>query len=266
MNKTILILIVMALLLGACTSPQPQVSESDIATKVALLKGTGNPPAVTDNNGVVVATVQTAAPQEATATATVTVTPTTQPSDPVTWLGTPTWRDTFSGTNNFYTMSDENITFSYASDAFSMTATNVNGWHSWSLGNRRIGNFYLEATFKVAGCSGSDQYGLVFRAPNTSEGYFYGISCEGKFVLIRWDSMDQLIAWKPAVPLRAGPNQTNRVGVMARGTELTLYINGEEIQKITNERYNEGLFGFYIASNNTYNFNVLVDEVAFWNQ
>jgi hypothetical protein len=265
MKRYILSVSLLVFVIAACT-PQPQVSQSDIATKVALLKGTTNPPAVTDNNGVVQATIQTAEPQQLTATATVTTTPTVQPSDPIAFLGAPTWRDTFSGTKNFYTTSDENITFSYGADAFSMTATNVNGWHSWSLGNRRIGNFYLEATFKVAGCSGSDQYGLVFRAPNTSEGYFYGISCEGKFVLIRWDSMDQLIAWKPAVPLRAGPNQTNRVGVMARGTELTLYINGEEIQKITNERYNEGLFGFYIASNNTYNFNVLVDEVAFWNQ
>ena len=265
MKRTILSLSVLLFVLAACT-PQPQVSQSEIATKVALLKGTTNPPAVTTNGGVVQATIQTTEPQQPTATTTVTSTPTVQPSDPVAWLGAPTWRDTFSGTKNFYTTSDENITFSYSADAFSMTATNVNGWHSWSLGNKRIANFYLEATFTIGNCSGNDRYGLVFRAPNTSEGYFYGVSCQGMFGLTRWDSMTQLIEWKPAVPLKAGPNQTNRVGVMARGTELTLYINGTEVAKINNERYTEGFFGFYIASHGTYGLNVLVQEVAYWSQ
>ncbi len=84
--------------------------------------------------------------------------------------------------------------------------------------------------------------------------------------MIRWDTMNQLIDWKPVVPLQSGPNQVNRVGVMARGSELTFYINGEEIQKINNERYVEGLFGFFIASYGTNNFNVQVEEVAYWNQ
>ena len=86
------------------------------------------------------------------------------------------------------------------------------------------------------------------------------------FSLTRWDSMSLLVEWKPALPLKSGPNQTNRVGVMAKGTELTLYINGEQVDKINNDRYVEGLFGFYIATFNTVPFYVLVDEVAYWNQ
>ncbi len=263
MNRHILSVLLLVCLLAACT-PQPQVSQSEIATKVALLKGTTNPPLATDDSAIVQATIQTAAPAQATATATATAT--VQPSDPIAWLGAPTWRDTFNGTKNFYTTSDENIIFSYAADAFSMTATNVNGWHSWSLGNKRIANFYLEATFTVGACSGDDRYGLVFRAPNTSEGYFYGISCQGMFGLTRWDTLSPVVEWKPAVPLKAGSNQTNRVGVMARGNELTLYINGTEVAKVNNDRYTEGFFGFYIASHGTYGFNVLVKEVAYWTQ
>jgi hypothetical protein len=230
---------------------------------VALLKLTSNPVQTTQADGILIATIQTAAPQPTT---TLTPTATKPATDPVTWLGAATWRDTFSGTNNFYTTSDEHIQFSYSGDAFSMNAVSGGGWHSWSLGNRRIGNFYLEALFKVGACSGNDKYGLVFRAPDTSQGYFYGISCEGKFSLTRWDSMSLLVEWKPALPLKSGPNQTNRVGVMAKGTELTLYINGEQVDKINNDRYVEGLFGFYIATFNTVPFNVLVDEVAYWNQ
>ncbi|MGA9396994.1 MAG: hypothetical protein WBV22_01935, partial [Anaerolineaceae bacterium] len=235
MKRTILLFSALIMMLTGCSDlTQPRVSDAEIATKVALLKLTTNPGQATQGNGIVLATVQTSTPQ---LTATATTTPITPPTDPVTWLGTPTWRDTFNGTNNFYTTSDENIQFSYSGDAFSMTALSAGGWHSWSLGNRRISNFYLEALFKVGACSGNDKYGLVFRAPDTSQGYFYGVSCDGKFGLIRWDSMSQLIDWKPAVSLHAGPNQSNRVGVMARGNELTLYINGEQVDKITNDRY-----------------------------
>jgi hypothetical protein len=264
MLKFYITLLGITILLTAC-SPQPQVSQEEIATRVALLRGTPPAGATDAGNGILIATVQTSEPQS-TAASTTTPTPTTQPSDPVAWLGAPTWHDTFTGSNNFYTTSDENIQFTYSADAFSMTATNINGWHSWSLGNRRIANFYLEATFRVGNCSGNDRYGMVFRAPDTSQGYFYGVRCDGNFGLIRWDNMNQLIDWRPAVPFHSGPNQTNRVGVMAKGTDLTLYINGEEIQKISNSRYNEGLFGFYIASYGTYAFNVLVEEVAYWNQ
>lgn len=254
------------ILLTACANPVgQQVSEAEVATKVAILRLTANPVIPTQGGGVIQATIQTAIP-ELTTTPTPTLTSTTQPSDPVSWLGSATWRDTFSGSNNFYTTDDENISFAYSGTTFNMTAYNTHGWHSWSLGNKKIANFYLEATFKVGNCSGDDQYGLVFRAPDTSQGYFYGIKCNGQFALIRWDTMDQLIAWNPAVPLLSGSNRTNRVGVMARGTELSFFVNGNEVQKINDGRYSEGLFGFFIASYGTNNFNVQVEEVSYWNQ
>ena len=220
---------------------------------------------MTTDGGIVQATIQTAEPQQLTATATVTATPTVQPSDPVAWLGAPTWRDTFSGTNNFYTTSDENITVLYARClqhdrhererlAFLEPGQPA---HRQLLPRGDLQGRRLQQQRPLwAGLSRTQhQRGLFLRYP-----------CSGKFDLTRWDTMNQLIEWKPAVPLKAGPNQTNRVGVMARGTELTLYINGDEVQKINNERYNEGLFGFFIASYGTYNFNVLVEEVAYWNQ
>ncbi len=179
MTRFILIAISLVLIVSACTGlSSQQVSESEIATKVALLKLTPGASQPTPGEGVVLATIQTANP-ELTATVTTTPTPTVQVSDPIAWLGAPTWRDTFSGSNNFYTTTDENVQFNYANDAFNMTAFNNQGWHSWSLGNRRIANFYLEATIKVGDCSSNDQYGLVFRAPDTSQGYFYVIRCGG---------------------------------------------------------------------------------------
>lgn len=261
--KTILFITLLSLLSACAGTGSQNVSQEEIATKVALLKLTAEPGQTGGENGVIIATVQTAA---VLPTVTLTITPTTPASDPASYLGAPTWRDTFDGSNNFYTTSDENVLFNYGTGTFNMTAYNVNGWHSWSLGGRRIGNFYLEATFKIGNCSSIDRYGLVFRAPDTSQGYFYGASCNGQFGLTRWDTKGQLVDWKTAAPLKAGPDQTNRLGVMARGNTLTLYINGEEVANLTDNRYNEGSFGFYIASHGTYALNVQVEEVAYWNQ
>ena len=59
-------------------------------------------------------------------------------------------------------------------------------------------------------------------------GYLFGISCDGKFALRKWsiDTMTVLENWKTNDAILIGSNQTNRLGIMAKGNELKLYING----------------------------------------
>lgn len=198
------------MLTGCSGLTGPKVSEADIATKVALLKLTTNPIQATQDNSIILATVQPGVTQP---TLTVTPTATKPATDPPTWLGAATWREPFNGTSMFYTTSDEYVQFSNTNDAFSMSAVSAGGWHSWSMGDRRIGNFYLEATFKVGSCSGNDKYGLLFRSPDyNNPGYLYGVSCDGRFSLTRWDSKSLLIDWKPATALNPDPTRPTESG------------------------------------------------------
>jgi hypothetical protein len=130
-----------------------------------------------------------------------------------------------------------------------------------------ISDFYLElqATSGNA-CQGKDRYGLIFRAPDPNQGYLFGISCDGSFRVRTWDGevFGEIADWQKSEHIFTGPNQTNRIGVMADGDELVFYINGHEVEDIQDNTYRRGVFGAYIAAAQTPGFRVSVNQVAYW--
>ncbi|NMB58594.1 MAG: hypothetical protein GYA12_05450 [Chloroflexi bacterium] len=183
-------------------------------------------------------------------------------------LGTPTWKETFDKVNqNFYQSDDDQKRFAYENGSLVMTAKNANGWMSWSMSYHKPKNFYLEATFRTETCSGADQYGIVFRAPDYNDGYFLGISCDGKYSLRIYSQKGMLIPWTLNPAIHAGPNMVNQIGILAHNDQYSFYANGILLQQIQEPTYLEaGLFGTYIASINTPNFTVRMDEIDLWNQ
>ncbi len=200
-------------------------------------------------------------------TPTITQTSTLSPDDPRFRLGTPSWKETFDKPNqNFYQDDNEHIRFVYENGDLVLTSKNPD-WTSWSLSYLKPRNYYLEATFKVGECSGADRYGLVFRAPDYEDGYFYGVTCDGRFALKVFSQKGELIPWTNHPAINAGGNQVNRVGVLVQNNRIALYFNGKLLQETTDDTFmDEGLFGAYIASSRTPNFTVRVEEIAFWNQ
>jgi hypothetical protein len=203
-----------------------------------------------------------------TAIPTSTLTPTLSPDDPRLKLGAPTWKEEFSKANkNFYESEDDQTRFLYESGSLSLTAKNPNGWMGWSLSYPKPKDFYLEATFKVGTCSGMDQYGLVYRAPDFNNGYFFGFSCDGQFSLRIYNQKGYLIPWTPNPAILPGSNQVNRIGILALGDRYAFYANGKLLQETKESTFiDPGIFGAFIASASTSNFTVLMDEISFWNK
>ncbi len=76
--------------------------------------------------------------------------------------------------------------------------TSVNGWR---FSSQKEANFYLQLTGKMSTCSGADNFGVFVRGSYqalANKGYLYGISCDGKFALRKWniDTMTVLENWK----------------------------------------------------------------------
>ncbi len=202
-------------------------------------------------------------------TATITFTPTLSPDDPRQNLGEPTWKETFNKTNqNFLTIeNDPNTRFAYENGSLTMTAKNTGGWTGWSMSYPKPKNFYLEGTFKTGQCSGDDRYGIVFRAPNFEDGYFFGINCDGKYSLRIYSQKGTLIPWTPNPAINPGSNQVNRIGILALNDRYAFYANGKLLQGTNETTFIEpGLFGVFIAAYNTPNFTVYMDEISFWNK
>jgi hypothetical protein len=244
-----------------------EVSQQLTASPVIFNTATNNPVGTNPTQAVSTTEVPKITETE-TAIPTATLTPTLSPDDPRLKLGSPSWKEDFSKANkNFYQYEDDQTRFLYETGNLSLIAKNPNGWMGWSLSYPKPKDFYLEATFKVGTCSGLDQYGLVYRAPDFNNGYFFGFSCDGQFSLRIYNQKGYLIPWTPNPAILSGSDQVNRLGILAQGDRYAFYANGKLLQETKETTFlDAGVFGAFIASANTTNFTVLMDEIAFWNK
>ena len=140
---------------------------------------------------------------------------------------------------------------------------------TWSVASPNIYNFYLEINGTFAGeCGGKDRYGLIFRAPDTSEGYLLSISCDGSYRLSTWENEEKkyssLKPWTTSDLIDAGPGGVNRLGIKADGNTLTAYINGRQVFEVEDSTFGTGRFGILVAATNTPGFTAFISEIAYW--
>lgn len=272
-------------ILCACSTldantPTQLPTEDAVATQVSVMLTQQPSPTIAAATATIEPTLTdiptaTQIPATATPAVTETSTATTEPTlpsgDPKVYLGQPEWFTSFEMGRNFGVVDNENTRIYQENGALVLTGVFANGWRGWSLTfSRQPQDFYLDATFNTQTCSGNDQFGLMFRAPNTGAGYFFGITCNGQYFLEANDFNDngfqsRLIELTPSQQILPGSNQINRLGVMAKAKQLTLYINGSRIQEITDTHFEEkGYFGAFISAYETANLTVHMDEIALW--
>jgi hypothetical protein len=188
-------------------------------------------------------------------------------TDPRISLGAPTRSDKMDSSDYWFLYEDEHVKIQIANGFMDLTAINPDGWHGWTLSSPSLTDFYLEETAKPGDCDGTDSYGILSRAPDGENGYFYGFSCDGRYIFKKWDGSKfaTLVNWTANSAILKGANQTNRLGIMAKGSDFTFYANGVKIGETSDTTYDKGVFGLWVASYKTPNFTVAVDEVDYWN-
>ena len=227
------------------------------------------------------APTKTSEPVEPSITPTITETPepsaTPPEGDPRTKLGDPKDTDKMDGPDHW--------TWPTGTDPAGYTSVEYkNGWmhltglkdtSGWRIAAvRDLTNFYLEAKVRTETCSGSDNYGIIFRVPvlrDADRGYLYGVTCDGKYYLKMWDGksgtkgkMTTLIWAKADEHINAGSNKTNRLGIMAVDGRLILYANGYKLAEAKDTTYKAGYFGLFVNPDNTEDLTIRVDEMSFW--
>ncbi len=289
----IAIILVVVLLLSGCNMPGYESTsgqdDNSMATEIAkILTGTPvqiliSPTAQGEQSqpetqeppvGNVTETPESMETEAATATPTATLTPTVTPTatlsdtDPALTLGTPDWVDNMDNGDNWPTGYNDYTSIEFNNGFMKLTAeTDLDGWRlSWPY----LENFYLEGKFQSPDCEGTDHYGLMFRVPdnaNANKGYLFGITCDGKYSLRRWDgtTMHYPINWTASDLILKGKDVQNTLGVMAKGENLAFYINGKLVKEITDNGYLEGSFGVFVGSDNADdNVTVWVDQIRYW--
>jgi len=191
-------------------------------------------------------------------------------------LGVPAFTDPMDNGNNWPTGVDPagftSVTF--ADGQMQLTGLKTtSGWRMSTYGSD-LSNFYIEARITPGECKGNDRYGIYFRVPNRTapdQGYWYGFTCDGRFALQRWDGkaepdgvVTNIIFWKKSDFIQAGPNKTNTMGVMAIGSRIYLYANGQLVGQADNNTWLQGAFGVFVGGRETPNFTIKVDEISVW--
>jgi hypothetical protein len=183
-------------------------------------------------------------------------------------LGDPTWRDTFASSAYWFMVDTDDTYFEVKDGNLIMESINAGTIDEWGLSNRpALEDFYLEITARTGDvCSGLDRYGVLIRAPDASQGYVYGFSCNGRYRIYKWDgeTYTGLREWTASPHILSGPNQTNRLGIWAAGDTFRLYANGKFLTEVSDDEYEEGRFGLFIGSTDTDHFKVYVEEAAYW--
>jgi hypothetical protein len=276
------VIVIFALSLNACNLPMSGTFSGSSATQTPIFVVSESEPTI-DIVGTLVASTMvafeyeqaqqtaqapTATSEQATVTATETETPTVTATatDVVSSLGTPTFKDDFNVAKSWYLDDDDNTDIDINNGALVLTSKQAVSWHGWSLQSTQIHNFYMESKIDIPTCNAADRYGMVFRSPDYSQGYFYGLNCNGQYGLSYFDGNKfvTIVNWTNDGNIHTGANASNTLGVKAIGDQITLSVNGHELQTVTNSNYSSGTFGAYVAAVNTPGFVMKMDSIAYW--
>lgn len=186
--------------------------------------------------------------------------------DPKLDLGNPTWRDTFNNSDSWPIYDDEHVNMTVQDSSLQMTLLKADKWNSWILTWPILRNFYLEVTAKPGDCADTDNYGVLARAPSDKEAYLFGFTCDGRYSFRRWtgERFATNVDWTASEYILSGKNQTNRLGLMANGSSISLYANGQLLTDLRDANYPRGGFGLYASAFKTTNFLVRFQEVQYW--
>jgi hypothetical protein len=277
MKKPLVFLLIAALQVisfGGCTTPVPK-SDPVVVFTPTLINFGGPAVSMVDPTQTLAPTSTLAPTRTPLPTFTPVPTPTRTPSpgDPLSRYGTPSWVDTMENDDHWPRGVDEFTNLNVVNGAMRLTGMSQSG--GWRLATTpRLTSFYVEMIASPEKCTGKDYYGIFYRAPiiqEADQGYMFGVSCDGYYVLKKWDGKVQpdgetttLINWTPHAAIIPGSSMTNRIGVLAQDSEMAFFANGQHLQSFYDASYPAGYIGVLIKPEKTTKFTVVIDNFAYW--
>lgn len=202
------------------------------------------------------------------------ITATFTANDPRTLLPVASWTDTMDAGSNWPIGPDMYTTVDFTNGFMALTGLQKD--NGWRLAINDVDNAYFETTAQFGPvCQGMDKWGMMLRSPDRStadRGYWFNITCDGKFAFQRWNAnppdgqtaVTNLLAWTSNANIRPGANSVNRIGVLAKENQFTLFINGIQVGQVEDDTFASGGFGILIGARETNRFMIYVDEMSYW--
>jgi len=164
------------------------------------------------------------------------------------------YQDDFAAdAGNWLLESDLDASASYADGQLhlSITTPNLVAWAE--LQDRTFDDFVLEIDATQVDGPDNNSYGVVFRIKNPSAYYRFDISGDGYYALTRrdedeggrwtWITED----WLESAAIHRGAS-TNKIKIVAQGSHLVFYVNGQQIAEADDSAYRSGAIGLNAGS------------------
>lgn len=189
--------------------------------------------------------------------------------NPYTHNGTLDLSDPLSDNSKGYQWSEDPLNCGFMGGAYHVKAPNSN-YFDYCLVNASAHNDYADFVFEVQmQIIKGDGGGITFRHNNTATANFdynFSIYQDGtyNFYIVNNNGTKTLTnSSNPAI--KQGLNQVNLIAVVAKGSTITMYVNHQQIARVTDSTFSNGQLGVQAApiSHPT---EVVFNNAKVWNQ
>ena len=142
----------------------------------------------------------------------------------------------------------------FSGSAYHISVSQLTSTHYCPAGVTNYSNFtYLVQMNILQGDGG----GIVFRVDDAKQNYYYfHIGIDGSYTLEIYNNNSFVSTLKSGsntannnTTINTGLNQSNLIAVVANGSSIDLYVNGQHIDSVTDSTFSQGEIGVAASSN-----------------
>ncbi len=161
------------------------------------------------------------------------------------------YTDDFSSTASGWEVGDYSTGRVGYGNGFYLVTSDGFGGTMWGVANQQFADLTIsvEATQVQAPSNDNNDYGVACRIQPNGEGYYFLISGDGFFSILRADESDfvPLVDWTTTEAVHLG-NSTNELVAVCDGANLSLTVNGERLASASDSTYSSGDLGLTATS------------------
>jgi hypothetical protein len=184
----------------------------------------------------------------------------------------PTFSDDFRLDQAYWDMSlADNALFFYDQRSLHAEVSSAN-WIAWSVLRTDtetatdLTDFYAEVDLTFIQQPPGAAAGMVFRLQDSDNFYLYAVDPTGYYNLQKKSGGEwvELVAWTESDLIETGEEVTNRLGVLAEGSTLTLTLNGVVVAEVEDADLENGSLALMAEAFDSPNVEVAFDNFSLW--
>jgi hypothetical protein len=173
--------------------------------------------------------------------------------------------DFSSDSSGWGTGTDSNASVEYLNDGLTFLVFTP-FYVTWSTPNPEVyENTHLEVSVSNQGSDPEAVFGFICNEQGTTNAFYYvGVSTTGYYAFIKSSvAVDDIYLAEGNSEVISGGNGSMRLGLDCKYGSMTLYVNGQMIQSVTDSSYPNGSVGLFVASDDENNGAIVIfDDFA----